>query len=97
MTAEDVIASALEPQVGRLSMGSRHLIMLEMPVMDTVRHFLRPGPHVAGWVERPTPYELRIRLAPVSAGKTARALLEERLLDIVLSSDRVIRLTEAFD
>jgi hypothetical protein len=54
---------------------------------------------VAGWLERPTPSELRIRLLPVEAGRTARVLLEEELLDIVVSRDNppVIRLTEVFD
>jgi hypothetical protein len=97
MSAEEIIASALERQLSRLSMGSRHLLMLEQPVMDRVRHVLRPGPHRIGWLERPTPSELRIRLIPTEAGKTARALLEEELLDVVVSHDQVVRLTEVFD
>jgi hypothetical protein len=98
-TAEEVIASALESQLSRLSMGSRHLLMLEQPVYDGVRHVLRPGPHRIGWLERPTPSELRIRLIPTEAGRTARALLEDELLDVVLSREDppVIRLTEVFD
>jgi hypothetical protein len=87
MSAEEIIASALESQVSRLSMGSRHLLMLDQPVMDRVRHVLRPGPHVAGWLERPTPDQLRIRLLPIEAGRTARALLEDELLDVVPSRE----------
>jgi hypothetical protein len=73
---------------------------LEQDVFDGVRW--RPGPHVAGWCERPTPDALWIRLLPTAAGRDARALLAEQLLDVVPSRDfpPVIRLTanaEVFD
>ena len=55
----------------------------------------RAGPHTVGWIERPAPGELRIRLLPTEAGRTARALLEEDMLDVALSHDYppVVRLT----
>jgi hypothetical protein len=55
--------------------------------------------HPAGWLERPTPSELRIRLLPIAAGRTARTLVEDELLDVVLSRDHppVVRLTEVLD
>jgi hypothetical protein len=98
-TAEAFIAAHLERRLGSLPLQTRLRILLEQPVVDNVRHVLRPGPHVAGWLERPTPSELRIRLLPVEAGRTARVLLEEELLDVVVSRDHppVIRLTEVFD
>jgi hypothetical protein len=98
-TAEKLIASALERRIGSLPLGTRLRLMLEQPVFDGIRW--RAGPHPIGWLERLTPSELRIRLAPTAAGSTARALLEEELLDVVLSRDPpVIRLTanaEVFD
>jgi hypothetical protein len=98
--AEEVIAAQLERRLGSLPLGTRHPLMLEQPVFDSVRW--RAGPHPVGWLERPTPSELRIRLIPTAAGRTAQALLEEELLDVVLSRDfpPIIRLTasaEAFD
>ena len=53
------------------------------------------GPHRVGWLERTTRGGLRIRLVSTRAGETARALLEEELLDVVLSHDYppVVRLT----
>jgi hypothetical protein len=91
---EAVIAAQLERRIGSVPLGTRLRLILEQPVYDGVRHVYRPGPHPIGWLERPTPDELRIRLAPTSAGRTARALLEEELLDIVVSRDHppVIRL-----
>jgi hypothetical protein len=67
--------------------------MLEQDVYDGVRW--RAGPHPIGWLERPTPYGMVIRLLSTGPGKTAQALLEEELLDVVLSRDLppVIRLT----
>jgi hypothetical protein len=88
VTAEEVIASALEHQVRRLSMGTCYVLSLEQPVPDLVHHALRPGPHPVGWLERLTPSELRIRLVPIKAGQTTRALLEEDLPDVVQSSGR---------
>ena len=92
-TAEAVIASALERRLGSLPLGTRLRLMLEQLVYDGVRW--RAGPHVVGWLERPAPSELRIRLLSTQAGRTARALLEEELLDVVLSRDYppTVRLT----
>jgi hypothetical protein len=98
-TAEGFIASQLERRLGSLPLGTRLRLMLEEDVFDGVRW--RAGPHIAGWLERPTPDHLRIRLISTAAGRTAQALLEEELLDVVPSRDfpPVIRLTadaEAF-
>jgi hypothetical protein len=51
------------------------------------------------WMLTGTGYALGIRLLPIAAGRTARALLEDELLDVVLSREhpRVIRLTEVLD
>ena len=98
-TAEAVIASALEPRLGSLPLGTRLTLMLEQLIVDHTGSW-HPGPHIAGWLERPAPSELRIRLLSTGAGRTARALLEEELLDVVLSRDYppVVRLTaSAFD
>ena len=97
---EIIIAAQLERRLGSLPLGTRLRLMLEQDVYDGVRW--NAGPHVIGWVERPTPSELRIRLLSTEAGRTARALLEEELLDVVVSRDfpPVIRLTasaEVFD
>ena len=90
----------LERRLASLPLGTRLRLMLEQDVFDGVRW--RAGPHVAGWLERPTPDELRIRLLSTAAGRTARALLDEELLDVVSSRDfpPAIRLTanaEVFD
>lgn len=86
MNAEEVIAAQLDRRRGSLALGHRHRLMLEELVSDGFGHF-KAGPHVAGWVERPTPGEMRVRLLDTEAGRTARALLEEELLDVVLSRD----------
>ena len=83
-TAEGVIAAALELRLGSLALGHRHPLLLEELVSDGFGGW-KTGPHVAGWVERPTPGAVRIRLLSTEAGRTTRALLEERLLDVVLS------------
>jgi hypothetical protein len=85
----------LERRVDSLALGHRHRLMLEELVSDGFGHFIA-GPHVAGWVERPTPGEMRVRLLDsIEAGRTARALLEAELLDVVLSRGYppVVRLT----
>jgi hypothetical protein len=99
-TAEEAVAAQLERQLGRLPLGTRLRLMLEEPVYDGVRW--RTGPHIAGWLERPMPDRLVIRLMPIEAGRTARALLEDELLDVLPSRDfpPAIRLTanaEVFD
>jgi hypothetical protein len=99
-TPEDVIAAQLERRIGSLSLGHRHLIYLEQIVYDGVRW--KAGPHPVGTVERASPGGIRVRLLDTEAGRTARALLAEELLDVVLSRDfpPVIRLTasaEVFD
>lgn len=56
----------------------------------------RAGPHPVGWLERVSPDGVRVRLVSTPAGTTARALLEEELVDVVLSSESyppAIRLT----
>lgn len=70
-TAEGFIAAQLERRLGSLPLGTRLRLMLEEDVFDGVRW--RPGPHIAGWLERPTPDEVRVRLLSTAAGKTARA------------------------
>ena len=85
--AEEVIASQLERRLGSLPLGTRLRLMLEQVIVDHTGSRWLPGPHIAGWLERPAPSELRIRLLSTEAGRTARALLEEELLDVVLSHD----------
>lgn len=95
MTAEEAIAAQLARRLGSLSAGHRHPVLLEQVVSDGVGRW-RNGPHPVGWVERTAPGGIRIRLVSTAAGRTARALMEEELLDVVLSHDYppVIRLTE---
>jgi hypothetical protein len=94
MRAEEAIAAQLERQLGSLSPGHRHRVLLEQVVDDGFGRY-RNGPHTVGWVERVAPDHLMIRLIPTKAGRTARALLEEDMLDVVLSHDypSVVRLT----
>lgn len=94
MTAEETIASQLERRISSLSAGHRHRVLLDQVVDDGFGGFMN-GPHVVGWVERVAPDHVMIRLVPTKAGRTARALLEEDLLDVVLSDSYppVIRLT----
>ena len=94
MTAEETIASQLERRISSLSAGHRHRVLLEQVVDDGTGRY-RNGPHTVGWVERVAPDHVMIRLIPTRAGRTARALLEEDLLDVVLSRDNppVVRLT----
>jgi hypothetical protein len=68
--------------------------MLEQLIVDHTGRPL-PGPHPVGWVLRHTPGAVLIRLLSTDAGRTARALLEEEILDVALSRDYppVIRLT----
>jgi len=97
MTAEEALAAQLESRLGSLSLASRHRIVLEQDVFDGIRW--TAGPHPVGWIERPTPDGLRIRLFSTEAGRTAAALLEEELVDVVLSHDHPpkIRLTAGAD
>jgi hypothetical protein len=94
VNAEEVIAAQLERRVGSLALGHRHLLMLEELVSDGLGGW-KAGPHTVGWVERPTPGAVLIRLLSTEAGRTSRALLEAELLDVELSRDYppVIRLT----
>jgi hypothetical protein len=82
--AEEIIAAQLELRLGSLALGRRHRLVLDEPIIDPTTHRPRPGPHVAGWIERPTPGELRIGLVDTEAGRTARALLEEEIIDVVV-------------
>lgn len=52
------------------------------------------GPYPVGWLET-TQGRLRINLFPTRAGRIARALLEEQLLDVELSREYppTVRLT----
>ena len=94
MTAEEVIAAGLARRVGSLTPGHRHRLMLEQVVSDGFGGW-RSGPHTVGWLER-SPGGVRVRLVSTEAGRTARALLEEQLLDVVLSNDYppVVRLID---
>jgi hypothetical protein len=94
MNAEEVIAAQLERRLGSLALGHRHPLLLEELVSDGFGGW-KAGPHTVGWVERPTPGAVQIRLLSTEAGRTARALLEEEILDVALSRDYppVIRLT----
>jgi hypothetical protein len=86
-TAETVIAAQLRSRLGSLPLGARLRIELAQMINDRTGRPL-PGPHIAGWVERPTPGGMRVRLlVSTEAGRTAAALLEEELLDVVLSRD----------
>jgi hypothetical protein len=92
-TAEEVIAAQLERRLSSLPLGTRLGLMLEQNVYDGVRW--RARPHVAGWLARLAPDGMVIRLLSTAAGTTARALLEEELLDVVSSRDHppTVRLT----
>jgi hypothetical protein len=89
MTAEEMLAQGLEGQLAQLPSGQRLRLMLDQPIVDQTTHRLRPGPHVSGWVEKLAPDRVRIRLVPTEAGRTAAALLEDQLLDVVLERDSV--------
>ncbi|HEX5937150.1 MAG TPA: hypothetical protein VFZ75_05600 [Actinomycetota bacterium] len=92
MRAEQAIAAQLARQVGSLTPGHRHLIRLEQVAPNGVGGW-RNGPHPVGWLAVSSD-GLKIRLVSTAAGRTARALLEEDLLDIVLTGyPAVIRLT----
>ena len=89
--AETMIAARLARQVGSLTPGFRHVIQLDQVVSNGFGGW-RNGPHPIGWVE--TSDGVRIRLVATEAAATARALLAEDLLDIVLTGyPAVIRLT----
>ena len=53
MTAEEVIAAALELRIGSLALGRRHRLLLEELVSDGFGGY-KAGPHIAGWVDRPS-------------------------------------------
>lgn len=59
-------------------------VLLEEDVHDGIRVW--PGPHTIGWVTRPTPDSLQIRLVDTTAGREAAGLLADQLLDVQLSS-----------
>jgi hypothetical protein len=94
VTAEEVLLVSLTRRIGSLVPGVRHKIVLEQIVSDGVGGW-KPPPHPVGWVERRTPGGVQVRLVDTEAGRTAAALLEEELLDVVLSRDYppTIRLT----
>jgi hypothetical protein len=87
VTPEEAIVAQLERRIGSLPLGARLRIMLDQPIVDRTTHRLRPGPHIAGYVERLGPDHVKIRLMPTEAGRTAAALVEDQLLDVVLSRD----------
>jgi len=95
MSPEAVIEAQLARRLGSLSPGRRHPIVLEQIVDDGVGRRV-PGPHTVGWVELTPLGGLRIRLLSTTrAGTTARALLEEELLDVVVEGfPAVVRLTD---
>jgi hypothetical protein len=88
-SAEEFIAAGLERQLGSVPSGRRLLLVLDAPITDRRTHRQLPGPHVCGWLEKLGPDRVKIRLVPTEAGRTARALLEEELLDVALSRDSV--------
>lgn len=93
MTAEEVIAAQLGRRLGSLPLGTRLTLMLEQLIVNHTGRPL-PGPHPVGWVLRHTPGEVQVRQLSTEAGRTARALLEDQLLDVALSRGRppVVRL-----
>ena len=56
------------------------MIVLDRNTFDGIR--TRPGPHPVGTVEQFAPGELRIKVFDTQAGREARALLEDDLVDI---------------
>ena len=91
MTAEETLAAKLAHQVGSLTPSVRHRIYLEEVVDDGFGGW-RAGPHVVGWVES-TPGGVKIRLVNTEAGRTARALLADDLLEVKLTGyPAVVRL-----
>lgn len=68
MTAEEAIAAQLARQLGSLSAGHRHRILLEQVVSDGFGRW-RNGPHPVGWIERVSPGRVIIRLLATEAGQ----------------------------
>jgi hypothetical protein len=85
MTAEEILAAQLAHQLGRLKWGTRYRLQLEQEVTDHVRRSMGPGPHSVGWVARTSrPEELVARFVDTRAGRHARAMIEDELLDVVI-------------
>lgn len=74
--------------------GHRHRVLLEQVVDDGTGPY-RNGPHTVGGSRGWHQDHVMVQLIPTKAGRTARALLEEDLLDVMLSDSYppVIRLT----
>jgi hypothetical protein len=93
MSAETMIAAAIAGKADGLRPGAR--ILLEQQVVDDQNRRI-PGPHTVGKLlgraDEPV-----VRLVSTAAGRTARALVEEEMLDVVVDPDRNLVLLGVFD
>lgn len=91
MSAEEILAAQLMDQRAKLRMGTRSLVWLRQKVVDRGREL--PGDeHIAGWLSW-SPDEVTIKFLDTVAGQTARAMVEEELVDAVVGFDGKVRLT----
>jgi hypothetical protein len=91
MTAEEILAAQLEHQLFKLKMGTRHLFLLRQRVLDRTGRDLPGDEHIAGWVLR-SPEALTIKFLDTAAGRSAKALVADEILDAVVGSDGRLRL-----
>ena len=80
---EGVIEQALMRQRVRLRPGSRYRILLHTAVRDAVGRENK-GPHAVGRLDAVDRYRFGVRVTPKTrAGRDARELLREGLLDVI--------------
>jgi hypothetical protein len=83
---EDAIAEAIAANAHGLRSGAR--LLLDQVVPDVGGHPI-PGPHLVGRVDFDGDYRPAVRLTrSTRAGRTARVLVEEGLLDLVIDRER---------
>jgi hypothetical protein len=91
VTPEEIIQEALESQGVRLLPGTRWPVRLEVEVMDRYGRS-DPGPHLVGRLDALSREKFDIRVTPKTrAGRDARELLREELLDVIFD-DGAVRL-----
>jgi hypothetical protein len=90
VTPEEIVREALARQGVRLQPGSRWRILLEVPVM---RHgHEEQGPHAVGRLDAVGRDQFDVTVTPKTcAGRDARELLREGLLDVIFD-DGAVRL-----
>jgi hypothetical protein len=84
MGAEERLAAALLSRSMHFLPSGKVRVLLDQALPDD-----RPGPHSVGYVQRLEGGGLLVRLIDTEAGRTARVLLDEDLVDVGVEDNAV--------